>query len=277
MKDILKKLVWIAVGQLIATIGFSRVLVANDLVATGFGGFATVLHVVTGVNVQLMLVLMALPVFIWSFFFFEKMQIFYAAFSYFIFTFYLGLVDRYVPAFHTDGIIAAVVGAVILGVGGGIIMKQRVANGPEAVVGLYLKKKTGLTVGTYFMVLNSAIILSSIIYGDLTMIAYSFISTYIMGVVTDYVMIGGKKYYNVSIMSDQYLEITDFIRLELKRGVTFVQGMDTSNVKKKMLLQTVMTKMELVALRDYVKSLEDDSFVYANQSASILGRGFDLD
>lgn len=277
MRNILMKLGWIAVGQLIATLAFSRILVANELVATGFGGFATVVHVITGFNVQIMLILMAVPVFVWAFFFFEKMQIFYAAFSYFIFTFYLGLVDEWVPAFHTDPIIAAVAGGVILGIGAGIIMKQRVANGPEAVIALYLKKKTGLTVGTFFMVLNSAIILSSILYGDLTLIIYSFISTYIMGVVTDYVMIGGKKYYNVSIMSDQYLEITDFIHKELKRGVTFIQGMDTSNVKKKMLLQTVVNKHELVALRDYVKSLDDDSFVYANQSASLLGRGFDLD
>lgn len=90
-------------------------------------------------------------------------------------------------------------------------------------------------------------------------------------------MIGGEKYYNVNIMSDKYLDITDYLRNDLHRGVTFIQGMDTANVKKKMLIQTVLNKHELVTFREYVKVLNDDSFVYANQSSSIIGRGYDLD
>ena len=273
----IKKLFWIAVGQLIAAIAFSRILVVNQLVATGFGGLATVINHLTGWNVQLLLIGMAVPVFIWAFFFYERKQIFFAAFSYFIFTFYIGLVDKVIPEFRTDPLIASVSGGVILGIAAGIIMKQRVANGPESVVALYLKEKKGWTIGNFFLVLNSVIIFSAILYGDLTIIIYSFISNYVQSYVTDRVMIGGQIYYNVCIMSDQYLDITDFIRSDLKRGVTFIQGMDTLNVKKKMLLQTVVTKHELISLKEYIKTFNDDSFVYANQSASLLGRGFELD
>lgn len=277
MKDITKKLLWITFGQFIAAAAFDRILLVNDLVASGFGGLATVINHVTGWNIQLMLLLMAAPVFLWAFFCYNRKQILYAGYSFFMFTFWIGIVDKTIPEFHTDPIIATVSGGVILGFAGGIIMRQRVANGPESIVGLYLKEKTGITIGSFFLAMNSVIIFLSIIYGDLTLIIYSFISNFIQSLVTDYIMIGGKKYYNVSVMSDQYLEITEYIRKELKRGVTFIRGVDTSNVSKKMLLQTVVNKHELIALRDYIKSLNDESFVYANQSASLLGRGFDLD
>ena len=277
MMKMVKNLFWIAIGQLIAAIAFNRILLVNSMVAPGFGGLATVIYNLTGMNIQIMLIILAVPVFIWSFFHYEKKQIFYAAFSYFIFTFYIGFIDIIIPPFKTDPIVAAVAGGIVLGFAGGIIMKQRVANGPEAIIGMYLKDKRGITIGSYFLVLNSVVIFSSIIYGDLTLIIYSFISNYIQSVITDWVMIGGKKYYNVSVMSDRYLDITEFVRKELKRGVTFIQGMDTANVKKKMLIQTVVSKHELVTLRDYVKSLNDDSFVYATQSASLLGHGFNLD
>lgn len=276
MKNITKKLLWIAFGQFVAAIAFSRILVANRLVGTGFGGLATVINHVTGLNMQLLLVCMALPVFTWAFFYYDRKQIFYAAFSYYMFTFYIGIVEKIIPEFHTDPIIASVTGGVILGIAAGIIMKQQVANGPESVVALYLKEKTGLTIGYFFLILNSVIIFSAVLYGDLTIVIYSFISNYVQSMVTDYVMIGGKTYYNVNIMSDHYLEITEFIRNDLKRGVTFVQGMDTSNVKKKMLLETVVTKHELVVLKEYIKEFQDDSFVYANQSVSILGRGLEV-
>ncbi len=277
MNETIKKILWIALGQLIAATAFNSILLANNLVGTGFGGLSTVIYNLTGWNMQVMLVTMAMPVFIWAFFFYERKQIFFAAYSFFMFTFYLGIVQKFVPQFNTDPIIASVAGGVVLGFASGIIMRQRVANGPEAIVALYLKEKKGITIGNFFLVLNTVIICSSVLYGDLTLIVYSLISTYVQSTVTDFIMIGGKQFYNVHIMSDQYLDITDYIRKDLKRGVTFIQGMDTENVKKKMLIQTVVSKHELVSLKEFVKSLNDDSFVYANQSASLIGRGYDLD
>ena len=76
-------------------------------------------------------------------------------------------------------------------------------------------------------------------------------------------------------MSDHYLDITEYVQKDLKRGVTFIQGMDTANVKKKMLLQSVMNNRELVQLKEYVQSFNDDSFVYVITSAGLFGRGFE--
>ncbi len=272
-----KKLFWIAVGQFISACAYCQILNANNLVATGLGGLAAVINRLTGADVQMLLVFMALPIFVWSFFSYNKKQIFYAGFSYFMFTFYVGIVNRYLPPLYTDPIAAAVSGGVVGGIAGGIIMKQRVANGPESIVALYLKEKKGISVGTYYMIINSVVIGSSIIYGDVTMIIYSLICTFVQSAVTDKLIMGFEKYYNVSIMSDQYLEITQFIRDELNRGATFIQGMDTSNVKKKMLIQSVLNQQELIAIRDYVKSFQDDSFICASRSNSIIGRGFDVE
>jgi uncharacterized membrane-anchored protein YitT (DUF2179 family) len=272
-----KKLFWIAVGQFISACAYCQILNANDLVATGIGGLAAVINRLTGADVQMLLIIMALPIFIWSFFSYNKKQIFYAGFSYLMFTFYVGIVNRYLPALHTDSIAAAVSGGLVGGIAGGIIMKQGVANGPESIVALYLKEKKGISVGTYYLIINTVVICSSIIYGNITMIIYSLICTFVMSAVTDKLIIGFEKYYNVSIMSDQYLEITQFIRDELNRGATFIQGMDTSNVKKKMLIQSVLNQQELIAIRDYVKSLQDDSFICASRSNSIIGRGFDVE
>ncbi len=276
MKEVFRKLFWIAIGQLIASIAFSSILSANGIVANGFGGLSTVINQITGFNVQLILISLAIPVFLWAFFFYEKKQIFYAAFSFFIFTFYIGFVEKLVPVFKTDMIIAAVAGGAIMGLASGIVMKQQVANGPEAIVSLYMKKKTGLSVGDFFLILNSVIICSAILYGDLTIIAYSFISTYIQSSITDLVIIGSKKYYNVNIMSKDFLEIATFIQNDLARNITLVSGVDGDSATKKMLIQTVLTQVELVTLRDYVYSMDDEAFIYANRTTSVVGKGFDL-
>ncbi|WP_236355069.1 YitT family protein [Konateibacter massiliensis] len=270
----MKKLIWILIGQLIAACGFNLVLSANHLVATGFGGIAMVLNHIWGINVQLVLILLCIPVFVWSFLSYDRKQVFYAAFSYGMFTFYIGFVDKIFQEFVTDPIVATITGGVMLGIAQGIILKQAVANGPESIVGIYLKDKKGITVGTFFMAMNTLIISSSILFQDVTLIIYSLICNFICSKVTDIVIIGTEKYYIVRIMSDNYLDITGFISKELTRGVTFIQGMDTSNVKKKMLIETVVSKRELIRLKEYIKSINDDSFVYVTESAGLIGKEY---
>lgn len=273
----IRKLFWIAIGQFIASVAYNQILNANNLVATGLGGLASVINNVIGINIQVTLIIMALPIFIWAFFRYDRQQIFYAGFSFATFTFYIGIVNHIIPRLHSDMIVVAVCGGVIMGIASGIIMKQRVANGPEAIIALYLKEKIGLSIGSFFLIMNTVIICSSIIYGNVALIIYSLISTFIQSVVTDKLIIGFEKFFSVNIMSDHYLEITNFINNDLRRGVTFIQGMDTSNVKKKMLLQSVVNQQELIAIKEYVRTLDDDSFIYATRSSSILGRGFDIE
>ncbi len=275
MKATFKKIIIILIGQFISAAAFNLILIPNNLVAVGFGGVATVVNVMTGANIQLVLSLLAAPVILWSFFKYDRKQVFYAALCYGTFTFYIGIVKKLFPVFVTDPIIASVAGGILLGISTGMILRQGVANGPEAVVGLYLKEKKDLSIGSFFMILNTVIIFSSILYGDLTLIIYSLISNYIASKVTDVVVIGTERYYIVNIMSEHYLDITEYVQQRLKRGVTFVQGMDADNVKKQMFIETVVSSGELVLLKEYIKSLKDNSFVYVTESAGLIGKGFD--
>ncbi len=275
MKDIIKRYGFIFLGQFIGSVAFVTVLIPNNLVAVGLGGVATIINNLTGMNIQVLLLLLSIPIITWAFFKYKRKQVYFAALCFGLFTFYIGIVDKIFPPFITDPIIASVTGGLLLGIAGGMVISQGVANGPEAIVGLWLKENKDVTIGTFFLVLNTIIIFSSIIYGDLTLIIYSLMANYIAGKVTDFVIIGNKQYYIVNIMSDNYLDITDYIHKDLDRGVTFIQSMDTSNVRKKMMLKTVVSKRELVKLKYYVKNLKDDSFVYATQSAGLLGGGFE--
>jgi len=275
MKEQVKRYLFILIGQFIGTVAFVTVLIPNKLVAVGLGGVATIIHELTGTSIQLLLILLCLPIILWAFFKYDRRQVYFATFCFSLFTFYIGIVQKIIPPFVTDPIIASVAAGILFGIGGGMVISQGIANGPEAIVGLYLKEKKDITVGKFFMILNTVIIFSSIIYGELTLIIYSLISTYIAGKITDYVIIGTKRYYVVTILSDEYLKVTDYIRKDLKRGVTFIQGLDTESVKKRMMLKTVVSKRELVSLRQYIQNLEDDSFVYATESASLIGGGFE--
>lgn len=261
-------------GTAIGTFAFSRVLIPNHLTATGLGGLATVVNHVGGLNIQLLLVIMALPIIVWAVIKYDRKQVFYASFCFFLFTALIGIYQKYVPAFKTDSVIAMVVAGVLTGLSTGIILRQGLANGPEAIVALYLKEKKGLSIGNFFMILNSLIVFSSIIYGNITYIIYSLMSIYISGKVTDYVILGTGRTYSVTIISENYQAIREFIHKELRRGVTFIPCIGTYSSSEKTMLKTVISGSELVKLKEYTKSLNDDSFIYVTPSIEVIGKGF---
>ncbi len=265
----------IIIGVLLAAIGFRCVLFPNNLIAPGLGGIATILNKVIGLNVQVGLMLLLIPIIIWAYLKYERKQVYYAGFCFILFTILIGVVDKVLPAFKTDSIIAAVVAGVLLGVSAGIIIREGVANGPEAIIGLYLKEKKDITIGNFFMILNFCIVSSSIIYGNITYIVYSLISIYISSRVTDYIVLGLRRNYSVNVISDNYFDITEFIQDKLNRGVTFVQCVDTNQIKRRMMLRTVVTKSELVLLKHYIAELNDNSFVFVTESIEVIGEGFE--
>ncbi|MGB8454442.1 MAG: YitT family protein [Anaerocolumna sp.] len=274
MKKILKRLLWILLGQFINSSVFILIMVPNKLAATGLGGIATLLNKMFGYQMQISLIALCIPIFLWSFIRYEKKQVFYALFSFSAFTFYIGIINKFMPDFITDPIIATVAGGFLLGVGSGIVLKQSVANGPESIISLYLKEKNVMSAGTFFMILNTVIIASSLLYGDITLIIYSIICNLICSKVTDMVITGTEHYFVVRVMSDRYPEITDYVSEEFHRGVTFIQGLDATNVKEKMLIETIVNKQEHVQLKEYIKEFKDDSLVYVTESVDLIGKGY---
>ena len=66
-----------------------------------------------------------------------------------------------------------------------------------------------------------------------------------------------------------------FIHNELKRGATYNKEMGSYNNQEKMLIKTLVSNSELVALKEYVKKADPLCFMYINQSIGVVGGGFE--
>lgn len=275
MKKIAKIVLFLFIGAFIGAYSFNNVLLPSDLIAGGLGGIATVITRWYGINIQLLLGLLCLPILIWAYFTYGFKQIVYAFICFTMFTVLLGAVKVF-PVLHIDAVLAALFSGVLFGISGGIVLRLGVANGPEALVGIYLKDKHGISLGVFFTVLNTTIVSSSLLLPNSTLnsILYSMVSIYISGKVTDFIVAGFRRDYEVTIISDKYEEITAFIHKELKRGATFIKGTGSYNQQEKMLIKTLVSNSELIALKEYVKGIDPVCFMYINESIGVVGEGF---
>ena len=277
MKKIINTILSLLIGVFLGAFSFNNLLLPHKLIAGGLGGIATIINRFSGFNIQLVLVLIFLPIAIWAYVTFGIKQIAYAFTCFCLFTIMIGLVDA-LPVPQVDLLIATVLSGVFFGISGGLVLRLGVANGPEALIGMYLRKKSGISIGAFFTILNVTIVTSSLLLPDATLnnVLYSMISIYISGQVTDYIVMGFRRDYDVTIISDKYIDITTFIHNDLKRGVTYIKGLGTYNLQKKMILKTLVCNEELIALKDYVTKIDPGCFMYVNESIEVVGRGFEV-
>jgi uncharacterized membrane-anchored protein YitT (DUF2179 family) len=185
-------------------------------------------------------------------------------------------VVKLLPVLEIDVVLAVLVSGILFGISGGLVLRLGVANGPEALVGLFLKNKYGISIGLFFTILNTIIVSSSLLIPNVTLnnILYSMVSIYVSGKVTDFIVAGFRRDYEVTIISVKYEEITSFIHKDLKRGATLIKGIGTYNNEENMLLKTLVSNSELITLKEYVKDLDPACFMYINESIGVVGAGF---
>ena len=274
MKKRVSILLSLIIGPMIGATAFTSVIIPNNLMGGGIGGLAQLLNKTTGLNLQLLLASMFLPIALWAFFRYGIKQIITASISFILFTVFMGITPLIVPVLKTDAILAAIVSGVLLGISGGVILRLGVSNGPEALIGMHLKEKFNLQIGVFMTIFNSIIILLSLFKADMTIALYSAISIYISGKITDFIILGFGRYYELNIITKEYIMVSSFIQTEIKRGVTYIQCVGAYELNNKMMIKTLVKSDEIVKIKNYIKSVDLECFIYINKSSEVIGTGF---
>jgi uncharacterized membrane-anchored protein YitT (DUF2179 family) len=262
------------IGAMIGAISFTSVIIPNNLIGGGIGGLAQLLSKTTGINMQLLLASLFMPIGIWAFFRYGIKQIITASISFILFTIFMGVTPAIVPILKTDPILAAIVSGILLGLSGGVVLRLGVSNGPEALIGMHLKEKFNLQIGVFMTIFNSIIILISALNSDITIALYSAISIYVSGKITDFIILGFGRYYEMNIITKEYITVSSFIQTEIKRGVTYIQCVGAYELSNKMMVKTLVKSDEIIKIKNYINTIDLECFIYINESSEVIGMGF---
>lgn len=274
MKKRLTILFSLIIGAMIGAISFTSVIIPNNLIGGGIGGLAQLLSKTTGINMQILLAILFMPIGVWAFFRYGIKQIITASISFILFTIFMGVTPAIVPILKTDPILAAIVSGILFGLSGGVVLRLGVSNGPEALIGMHLKEKFNLQIGVFMTIFNSIIILISALNSDITIALYSAISIYISGKITDFIILGFGRYYEMNIITKEYITVSSFIQTEIKRGVTYIQCVGAYELSNKMMVKTLVKSDEIIKIKNYIKTIDLECFIYINESSEVIGMSF---
>lgn len=275
IKEILTKLFFIVLGNLLCSLAFNLYFVPNGLLSGGVGGAGIMIQYLTGVPSGISVFLINLPIFLVGVRMLDKKFITYAFISTFVFSFWLTITKDLSQYFVVQDIfLGAAFGAVLNGLGMGLMFRNGTCQGGLDVVASILKRKFNLNIGTGLMMVNTIVIsLSSLLFGHIPAM-YTLISMYIGYQILDKVQTGFNIQKNVVIVSDKSKELSTAILEELHRGVTFLKGQGGYTNEDKNIIYCILRSREIAKLKEIVNEIDPKAFFTITDVVEVKGKGF---
>jgi len=277
----------IILGAFIMSVGFVYFITPYKFVPGGVYGIAIVVHWMTkglfaiapdGIPVGLMGLAMDIPLTILGTKilgpkFGIKTVVGFVAVSQFIMLLSYFQGDN--PLVENDPLLSGLFGAVLIGVGIGIMFRSKATSGGSDIIAMILAKYTHLPVGQLLIYVDSVIVLLGlVVFKDWKIPLYSWLIIFITGKVIDTVIQGISYEKTLFIISDKHEDIRDVIIKELDRGGTYIQGKGMFMGSEKNIIFTVVNRKELALLKDYVHKVDPHAFLTVLDANEILGEGF---
>ena len=270
--DILK----IAVGCAVFSLGFNLFLVPNDLNAGGLSGLAMVLvHMLGKGSIGTITALINLPLFALAglkigkkFFVGSLIGMLLSAVS----------IDLFanLPVPETEPLIGGLYGGVICGIGLGLVFTTGASTGGSDIIVRLLKLKyQNAPIGTISFCFDACVvIITSIVFRDISVALYSGVAVFLTGQVIDAVVYRFDYSKVALIITKEYDQVAKAISDELERGVTFLHGEGSyTGVQTKVVL-TAVRKQQLADLKRLVAEIDPNAFVIVQEAHQVLGDGF---
>nr|MBQ8244380.1 YitT family protein [Oscillospiraceae bacterium] len=265
-----------AAGSFLFALGFSIFLQPNDLSPGGISGLALIAVELLGFgSVGALSILINLPLFVLGglkigrrFFFGSLLGMLLSSV----------LIDAFallaLPA--GDPLLGVLYGGVICGLGLGIVFVCGSSTGGSDILVRLLKLKyRNVPIGQISMCFDAVVVvLTGLVFHDVTKALYTGITVYICGKVIDAVVYRFDYSSVALIISREFEAIAEAIGRKLDRGATFLHGEGSySHAQTKVVLAAVK-KQQIAELKELVVELDPDAFIIVQEAHQVLGDGF---
>ncbi|MCL1816596.1 MAG: YitT family protein [Clostridiales bacterium] len=273
LKKHVRNIFFMIVGSLIVCSGFSIFITPNSFLAGGVWGIASVIcHYFTVFPMGVWLVVLNIPLIIWGW---NKLYLRFAVYTVFVILLQSALlmvIPSYLPIYTADPLLAAVFGGLLIGVGAGLVVKYHGSGGGMDIVGIILKSKYDISVGTVSLFSNAIIVTCAAFVFGFEPAMYTLVNLFVSSSVFTQVLEGLNRKRNMMIVSEKGGEIAQKLMKEVGRGVTVVKGEGAYTHRNKDVLFCVVSRFELSTLKEIIANVDPSAFVCINETYEVMGR-----
>lgn len=271
--------VLIVLGALMQAVALRLFLVPAHLASGGVSGISQIINHFTGWPIGVMVLIGNVPLFLLGWRFLGGRR--FAARTATAILAYSLAVDLilYLPFFQPTGLtddifLNSLYGAVVAGVGYGLVYRARGTSGGSDVLARILNHWRGVPMTQSYLMVDSAVIIAAGFVFGWKEALYAIITLYVSGLVAETVLEGGGTVRTAMIVTSKPKEIADEILVELERGVTVLSGTGAYTGEERPVLYCVVSRAEIAQIKAIVHETDPKAFMVVGVAHEALGEGF---
>lgn len=190
-------------------------------------------------------------------------------------------IGAFTPLFHhplVEGqpFMNVLIGALLCGVGVGMVFVHNGSTGGTDIVAAMVAKKTNVTFGRMMIYIDMCIIGSSyFIFGNLDTTIYGAVFLFIVPLIADNLINSNRQGVEFTIISEHWERIADAVLHQAHRGCTVLDGIGWYSKRHVKVLLVMCRRYESVTIFRIVKSIDEHAFITQGKVNGVYGEGFD--
>lgn len=174
-----------------------------------------------------------------------------------------------------DYMLTAIYGGALQGLGIGLVLLAKATTGGTDMVATliqhYLKRYSIVQI---MVVIDGLIVLAGAFEFGMQPVLYAVVAIFITSETSDALMEGIKYSKAAFIITDESDKVSEAIMGRMNRGVTGIMAKGMYSGEEKDMLYCVVSKKEIVDLKELVMTLDPHAFVIVTDAREVLGEGF---
>lgn len=287
---ILKQYAVITLGCILYAAGISLFVEAANLSSGGMTGISLIINAVSGFPTGYLYIILNVPMFILGLIFFGWKFLLSTGYA----TVVSGLLMRFgkfalnnwipwengaeMPCITSNVLVNAVVGAVLFGIGMGLIFRMGATTaGTDVIVKLLRKRFRHLKTGMISLITDMVIVgCSFFVHYDIDKLFYTALHVVVFTLVFDWVLYGGNSAKTVFIITarEKCETVIQRILKDIDTGATVVDAKGAYTKDEKVMIMCVVKPFLYPRLRDAVHEEDKQAFMIVSSAKEIYGQGY---
>ena len=281
---VLVKYLIITLGCILYATGISLFVEPANLASGGMTGISLIINAVSGFPTGYLYIILNVPMFILGLIFF--------GWKFFVSTGYATVVSgllmrlgKYalhnwikMTSFTDQVLVNAVVGAVLFGIGMGLIFRMGATTaGTDVIVKILRKRFRHIKTGMISLVTDMIIVgCSFFVHYDINKLFYTALHVVVFTLVFDWVLYGGNSAKTVFIITakEKCESVVMRILKEIDTGATIVDAKGAYTSAEKVMIMCVVRPFLYPRLRDVVHEEDKHAFMIVSSAKEIYGEGY---
>lgn len=274
----LKRFLIINLGTIITAIGTYYFLIPANLVIGGVSGLGIVLNYIFPIiPIGIFMLLFNIILLVLAFVVVGREFGGYTIYTSLLLSAIISFLEMVSPMEKTlvdDMMLNLIFGIIIGGLGMALIFNENTSTGGTDIIAKIINKFTHLEIGKSLLLSDFLIVLAGAVVFGLELGLYALLGALINTVVIDKVISGFGTKIKIAIISKKEREISRFITEEMGRGVTLFDGYGGYSMEGKKVINTIVNRREYIRIKNKVKEIDPDAFVWMSFVNEVLGEGF---